>query len=286
MSNYVTTPASGDATIKAITQTAHGFTVGQWVYLNGTVYTLTDSDLAASSDSVGVVTTVTDANTFSITTEGYAIGLSGLTAGTRYYLSGTTGAITATAPTSNIKAVLIADTTTSGYIQQYAVGSSSAALTYGRVKANANLASISYSITSPGTAMNFDSTLYSSGMTFSGTNALTPSVAGRYRASWLAMGGSGDFNDDGTFHVVQNGVSLGSVYIDIMVAAGVNQIAPFIDVDLAAGLPVTLQFQPLVADSIPWGKGSYFQLTQLPTASATVVNLSLIHISEPTRHSV
>jgi hypothetical protein len=116
MSNFITTPES---TIKAITQTAHGFTVGQWVYISGaSTYALADADATSTLDSVGVVTTVTDANTFSITTEGYAIGLSGLTAGTRYYISGTAGAITSTAPT-NAKAVFIADTATSGYVQQY-----------------------------------------------------------------------------------------------------------------------------------------------------------------------
>ena len=38
-------------------------------------------------------------------------------AGTRYYI-GTAGAITSVAPTVNSKAVLIADSTTSGYVQQ------------------------------------------------------------------------------------------------------------------------------------------------------------------------
>jgi hypothetical protein len=195
-----------------------------------------------------------------------------LIAGSRYYLSTTAGAITNVAPSANIKAVLIAASTTTGYVQQYAVSASSQALTYGRVKALADLASINYAITSPGTAVNFDSTLYASGITFSGTNGLTPSVAGRYRASFLAMAGSGEFNGDGTFHIVQNGVSVGSVFVDIMQAAGVNQLSPFIDVDLVAGQAVTLNYQPVVADAVPWGKGSYFQLSQLPTASSTVVN--------------
>ena len=273
ITNSMSIPLSPDATTKSITQTAHGFVVGDWVYLSAaSTYSKADADLAASFDTVGVVTTVVDANTFSLATEGYVTGLSGLTAATRYYLSTTAGAITSTKPSSNIKAVFLSDTTTSGWVQQYEVGSSSQALTYGRVKANATLASISYSTTSPGTALNFDSTLYSSGMTFSGTNGITPSVAGRYRASFFAMAGSGDFNADGTFHIVQNGVSIASIFVDTMQAAGVNQIAPFIDVDLASGQAVTLNYQPALADAIPWGQGSYFQLTQLPTASSTVVD--------------
>jgi hypothetical protein len=142
-------------------------------------------------------------------------------------------------------------------------------LTYGRVFANANLPSISYSITAPGTPLNFDATLYSNGMTFSGTNAIIPSVTGRYRAEILAMAGSGDFNDDGTFHIVQNGVSLGSVFVDIMQAAGVNQLTPFIDVNLVAGQAVTVNYQPVSADAVPWGKGSYFQLTQISAFVST-----------------
>jgi hypothetical protein len=102
---------------KSITQTAHGFTVGQWVYLVGAVYTLVDSDAAASTDSVWVVSAVTDANIFVITFSGYVTGMSGLTLG-RNYVSNTAGAITSTAPTVNSKAVFIADTATSGYVQQ------------------------------------------------------------------------------------------------------------------------------------------------------------------------
>lgn len=123
-------PISGGS-IPSINQTAHGFVVGDWVYLNGTVYTKVDADLDASSDSVGVVTSIVDVNNFRIATEGIVTGLTGLVAGTRYYISTTAGAITPTAPASNIKAVFIADSTTSGYVQQYAVGSSSLVAEYG-----------------------------------------------------------------------------------------------------------------------------------------------------------
>jgi hypothetical protein len=145
-------------------------------------------------------------------------------------------------------------------------------LTYGRVRASTTLPTISYSITSPGTAINFNAVTYSSGVTFSGTNGIIPSVSGRYKAEWFIMVGSADVNGDGTFRVVQNGVSVGQVFVNMMEAAGVNQISSFIDVDLVAGLPVTLQFNPLVADSIPFDAGSYFQLSQLPTSVVAVVD--------------
>ena len=52
-----------------ITQNAHGFAVGKWVYLVGSVYTLTNANTTASTDSVGVVSSVPTANTFNIVTE-------------------------------------------------------------------------------------------------------------------------------------------------------------------------------------------------------------------------
>ena len=116
--------------IRQVTQAAHGFVVGDWVYLTGTVYAKTDADLVASADSLGVVSSVSSINNFTITTDGYVTGLTGLVAGTRYYISGTAGEITAIAPT-NVKAVFIADTTTSGYVQQYSIGASAPAV-YGQ----------------------------------------------------------------------------------------------------------------------------------------------------------
>lgn len=145
-------------------------------------------------------------------------------------------------------------------------------LTYGRVNASADLPNTGFSITSPGTKIPFNATVYSSGTTFSGTDSIIPSVAGRYRADFFAQAGSGQFNGNGTFHIVQGGVSVGSVYVDMMEAAGVNQTTPTIDVVLAAGTAVELRYQPDVADSVIWQRGSYFQLTQLPTAVAPVVD--------------
>jgi hypothetical protein len=145
------------------------------------------------------------------------------------------------------------------------------ALTYGRVNASADLPSTAFSITSPGTKVPFNATVYSSGVTFTGTDTITPSQNGRYRVSWLMMAGSGEFNGDGTFHVTQNGVSKGSVFIDIMQAAGVNQVSAFLDLNLVAGQAVELRYQPAVVDSVPWGKGSYFDVTEIPTSIYPVV---------------
>lgn len=69
---------------------------------------------------VGIVSAVADANNFTLQTGGRVTGLSGLTAGTVYYVDDdTAGLLTSTEPTDTgdiSKPVLIADTTTSGFV--------------------------------------------------------------------------------------------------------------------------------------------------------------------------
>lgn len=119
---------SGTSLVSAnITQTAHGLVTFNWVYLTTAgLYTKAINTTSATSETIGMVTTVTDANTIKVTFDGYVTGLSGLTIGTRYYLSGTTaGAMTTTVPTTGIvRPIFIADSATSGYIQQYTSGES------------------------------------------------------------------------------------------------------------------------------------------------------------------
>ncbi|MCC6772636.1 MAG: hypothetical protein IT360_15685 [Gemmatimonadaceae bacterium] len=85
-----------------------GRTAGRWY--------LADADTAAYSTgpiSIGVVPTqILIGATGSIRIGGRATGLSGLTAGTTYYVSGTAGALTSSAP-SNVRIVGVADSTTS-----------------------------------------------------------------------------------------------------------------------------------------------------------------------------
>lgn len=104
---------------RSITQTAHGFSVGDILYLVSTTYAKATADTAAHSEAVGIVASVTSANVFVMITNGYVNGLSGLTAGAVYFLSPTTaGLLTATEPSTSgqiSKPLLVADTTTSGY---------------------------------------------------------------------------------------------------------------------------------------------------------------------------
>lgn len=76
----------------------------------------TDADFVASSiNASGIgfnLNVVTSGNPLNVKTSGRVTGLSGLTAGTTYYISSTAGALTSSAPT-NKRAVGIADSTTS-----------------------------------------------------------------------------------------------------------------------------------------------------------------------------
>lgn len=121
---------SGTTLVSAnITQAAHGFVVGDSLYLVGTVYTKTNAASPSSAEFVGLIAVggVVDANTFKISYDGLA-DLTGalyapLVPGQVYYVSATiAGQLTVTEPisvSSVSKPVLIANSTTSGYIQSF-----------------------------------------------------------------------------------------------------------------------------------------------------------------------
>jgi hypothetical protein len=106
-----------------IAQTAHGFVVGNLLRWNGTAYVKAQADSAANAEVHGIVSTVTDANNFILTTEGALSGLSSLTSGTTYFLSPTTaGAYTATEPSTAgqiSKPIFVADSTTTAIFHNY-----------------------------------------------------------------------------------------------------------------------------------------------------------------------
>lgn len=110
---------SGTELVRAVTQASHGFSVGDVLRLNGTTYVEAQADSDANAEVAGIVSTVTDVNTFNLSYGGRITTLSGLTAGTVYFLSdATAGLLTATEPSASgsvSKPILIADTTTSGY---------------------------------------------------------------------------------------------------------------------------------------------------------------------------
>lgn len=109
---------SGTTLQDNITQTSHGFVVGDVIGYNGSAYFKADATTDANAEVVGIVSVVADANNFTLVTGGYISTLTGLTAGTTYFLSNTPGVISAVAGTVN-KPILIADSTTSGYFYNF-----------------------------------------------------------------------------------------------------------------------------------------------------------------------
>lgn len=116
------TPAAGgggSATTKDINQTTHGLAVGDIVKYSGSAYAKAQADSAANAEVVGIVSVVTDADNFTLLTEGYISTLTGLTANTTYFLSASSaGALTATEPSTAgqiSKPLLRAVSTTAGY---------------------------------------------------------------------------------------------------------------------------------------------------------------------------
>ena len=106
---------AGDSIVTSINQTAHGFSVEEWVRHNGTLYVLSIADTAANAEVYGVITEITDVDNFVITTGGRAT-LSGLTAGLPHFLSDSVaGALTTTEPAIS-KPLFFADSTTTGFV--------------------------------------------------------------------------------------------------------------------------------------------------------------------------
>ena len=105
--------------LKIVTQTAHGFVVGDVLYNNAGTYEKAIATSEPTAEVIGIVSSVLDANHFYLLGCGYITGLSGLTAGTVYFLSTTVaGATQATEPTADgeiSKPILIADSTTTAY---------------------------------------------------------------------------------------------------------------------------------------------------------------------------
>lgn len=119
------TIAAGAASVVTldIAQTAHGLAVGDLVRLSGVNYVKAQADSIVNAEVVGIVSAVAGANDFTIQVAGQVTGLTGLTAGTVFFLSeATPGLLTATEPSTAgeiSKPVLIADTTTSGWMLNF-----------------------------------------------------------------------------------------------------------------------------------------------------------------------
>lgn len=110
-----------DGTVtKSVAATAHNFTAGEVLRMNGAAYVRAQADSEANAEVVGMVASVPDANHFLLQTGGFVVFDDPvLTAGEAYFLSpSVAGAITAIEPSAVgqvSKPIFIATTTGSGY---------------------------------------------------------------------------------------------------------------------------------------------------------------------------
>lgn len=113
----------GETTSVDILQTGHGFVAGDVIYYNGTSYAKAIATSPATAEVVGIVSTVADANNFTLVMSGYVTGLSSLVPGDVYFLStATAGELVATEPVTIghvRKPLFVAITSTEGYFINY-----------------------------------------------------------------------------------------------------------------------------------------------------------------------
>jgi hypothetical protein len=99
-------------TVEAANRIENMYTAGEDIDAAEVVYisaadTVSLADAATNYEAIGVAgTTSLDTTPVSVISEGLAAGFSGLTAGSRYFLSATAGAVTTTAPTASGARVL------------------------------------------------------------------------------------------------------------------------------------------------------------------------------------
>ena len=98
----------------SVGQTAHGLSVKDCVWFDGTDYVQATADTASNARVIGVIVQVIDADNIVIQSTGYAFGLSGLSAGSTYYLQDAGGL--GTSPGTVVVPVLLASSTSTGWL--------------------------------------------------------------------------------------------------------------------------------------------------------------------------
>ena len=110
-----------------VNQVSHGFTVGTPIYHNGTSYAASSAASTTTGEVIAVVSEVKDTDNFTALPAGRLRNLSGLTAGSVYFLSETAGQVTTTSPTIS-KPVYFAVSTTEAVILPYRGGTGTGGL--------------------------------------------------------------------------------------------------------------------------------------------------------------
>jgi hypothetical protein len=111
-------PGGGGATLN-VTQASHGFSVGDAIYFNGTLWLKAQAN-SANTLGLGIVSAVGGINSFTVQFSGPITGLAGLTSGQYYFVSAVTaGALTTVEPVAiglYSNPLLFATSTTTGVV--------------------------------------------------------------------------------------------------------------------------------------------------------------------------
>lgn len=124
---WIDPPSGGGGTgvgnQRPIEQAGHGLAAGDWVRHDGTAYIKAQADSAGNAEVLGIVNAVDGTDAFTLASDGYVEGLSGLAPGTVYFLSpDAAGEMTASEPATVgqvSRPVFLAVAATAGYILNY-----------------------------------------------------------------------------------------------------------------------------------------------------------------------
>ena len=90
--------------LETINQTAHGFSVGEWLYLTSTGYAKADGSDVTKSDAIGVVESVVDVDNFDIVTSGMSdVSFTSTTGNALFLNQSVVGGATTTKPETGVQ---------------------------------------------------------------------------------------------------------------------------------------------------------------------------------------
>lgn len=187
--------ASGERITKLINQASHGFSCGTVIGWSGGTYNKAIANDTYNGEILGIVSKCYNTSCFDLTQAGYVSGLTSLSANTTYFLSDVTpGLLTTAEPSTSgylVKAVLIANSSTSGWVLPYPGYLVTSGTTVGIVNADNGLTADGVTVCLGGTLINNtnvaigNKTLCFSDSYFSKNNV------------WLALSGTCSYFDMG-----------------------------------------------------------------------------------------
>ena len=281
--------ASGENVTLEVTQSSHGFAVNDFIGWSGGTYNKSIADGNYDGEFVGLVTVSADTNNFSVTQSGYVSGLTAsFAANTTYWLSeGTAGLLTSTEPTGDgeiSKAVLIANSTTSGWVLPYAGVVVSTGTT--SISSADNGLTVSSGIVGLGGTLcqNTDIDVSSYNLSISGLSGKTTQTKAVFvddTTGTLVTGttsaGCGDYDGNAPATCTVGGITAGAVLTGCTLQCLLQEIlAPYIEPTFNA-FGVAITPQPFEVGCVQSGSKS-FTWTNTTSANVTAASIGICEV--------